>query len=110
MIIDTAQIELLESLLSLTDVNGTPSTSADETRIRDIQGTGLESPLQRTLVSGVAGIVTAIARNGFYFQDPNPDNDPQTSEGIFVFTNLRDLGARRSTRRCRYSQCHTDCC
>jgi 2',3'-cyclic-nucleotide 2'-phosphodiesterase (5'-nucleotidase family)/endonuclease/exonuclease/phosphatase family metal-dependent hydrolase len=92
MIIDTAQIELLESLLSLTDVNGTPSTSADETRIRDIQGTGLESPLQRTLVSGVAGIVTAIARNGFYFQDPNPDNDPQTSEGIFVFTNLRDLG------------------
>jgi 2',3'-cyclic-nucleotide 2'-phosphodiesterase (5'-nucleotidase family)/endonuclease/exonuclease/phosphatase family metal-dependent hydrolase len=94
MIIHTDQIELLESLLSLTDANGTPSTSATETRIRDIQGTELEAPmrLRGTLVSDVAGIVTAIASNGFYLQDPDPDNDPRTSEGIFVFTDLRDLG------------------
>jgi Ca2+-binding RTX toxin-like protein len=38
-------------------------------------------------VTGVAGIVTALANNGFYLQDPNPDSDVRTSEGIFVFTS-----------------------
>ncbi|MFB2878171.1 SdiA-regulated domain-containing protein [Floridanema aerugineum] len=57
------------------------------TGIRDIQGTGHTSPLVGQTVSGVAGIVTAVASNGFYFQDPNPDNDDRTSEGLFVFTS-----------------------
>ncbi|MFB2892388.1 SdiA-regulated domain-containing protein [Aerosakkonemataceae cyanobacterium BLCC-F50] len=57
------------------------------TRIRDIQGTGHISPLNGQTVSNVAGIVTAVATNGFYFQDPNPDNDDRTSEGLFVFTS-----------------------
>lgn len=35
-------------------------------------------------VSGVNGIVTARRANGFFMQDPAPDNDPRTSEGIFV--------------------------
>ena len=34
-----------------------------------------------------AGIVTVVAPNGFYMQDPSPDANPATSEGIFVFTN-----------------------
>ncbi|MCA2643626.1 MULTISPECIES: 5'-nucleotidase C-terminal domain-containing protein [unclassified Microcystis] len=63
-------------------------------RIRDIQGYGLVSEKERNLVSGVAGIVTGFATNanGFYLQDPDPDNDLRTSEGIFVFTGSRDLG------------------
>ena len=32
------------------------------------------------------GYVTAVASNGFYLEDPLPDTNPATSEGIFVFT------------------------
>lgn len=32
------------------------------------------------------GIVTTMASTGFWMQDPNPDNDLNTSEGIFVYT------------------------
>src|SRR5215218_1518812 len=56
-------------------------------RIREIQGAGHISPLDKTEVSGVNGIVTAKRANGFFMQDPAPDTDPRTSEGIFVFTN-----------------------
>ncbi|MCC5627507.1 choice-of-anchor I family protein [Nostoc sphaeroides CHAB 2801] len=56
-------------------------------RISDIQGTGHISPLRGQTVSNVAGIVTVTASNGFYLQDPNPDSDDRTSEGIFVFTS-----------------------
>jgi predicted extracellular nuclease len=34
----------------------------------------------------VLGVVTARSTNGFWMQDPTPDADPATSEGIFVFT------------------------
>ncbi len=37
----------------------------------------------------VPGVVTAVAANGFYLQDPNPDANAATSEGIFVFTSTR---------------------
>lgn len=72
----------------------TAETTFSEIRIRDIQGTGLVSAKAGTLVRGVAGIVTGFATNanGFYLQDPDPDNDLLTSEGIFVFTGTRDLG------------------
>lgn len=53
-------------------------------RISDVQGAGQVSPLVGQTVS-VAGIVTAVTSNGFYLQDPNPDADAATSEGIFVF-------------------------
>ncbi|WP_211167703.1 esterase-like activity of phytase family protein [Pseudanabaena yagii] len=56
-------------------------------RIHDIQGAGHISTYAGQAVTGVAGIVTAIASNGFYLQDPNPDTNDATSEGIFVFTS-----------------------
>lgn len=56
-------------------------------RISDIQGASHRSPLVGQTVSNVPGIVTAIASNGFYLQDPNPDTNDATSEGIFVFTS-----------------------
>ncbi|BAY07756.1 SdiA-regulated domain-containing protein [Calothrix sp. NIES-2098] len=56
-------------------------------RIHDIQGAGHISPLNGQNVTNVPGIVIAVASNGFYLQDPNPDNDDRTSEGIFVFTS-----------------------
>jgi hypothetical protein len=45
------------------------------------------SPLSGQQVAGVPGIVTALLPNGFFLQDPVPDADPATSEGIFVFTS-----------------------
>jgi uncharacterized protein len=55
-------------------------------RIHDIQGSGHRSPLASQGVTNVPGIVTALRPTGFYLQDPEPDADPATSEGIFVFT------------------------
>ncbi len=54
--------------------------------IRYIQGADHVSPLEGRAVENVPGIVTAIDTNGFYLQDPAPDADDATSEGIFVFT------------------------
>ncbi len=65
------------------------STVAQEVRIRQIQGTSHLSPLMNELVSHVPGVVTARRANGFYMQDPAPDADPDTSEGLFVFTSAR---------------------
>ncbi|WP_018567643.1 endonuclease/exonuclease/phosphatase family protein [Streptomyces sp. PsTaAH-124] len=63
---------------------------ADSVRIHDIQGTTRISPYAGRQVSDVAGIVTGVrtygASKGFWMQDPHPDADPATSEGVFVFT------------------------
>jgi hypothetical protein len=56
-------------------------------RIREIQGAHHLSTHDGDFVAGVPGIVTALATNGFWFQDPTSDRDERTSEGIFVFLN-----------------------
>ncbi|HKR14569.1 MAG TPA: Ig-like domain-containing protein [Pyrinomonadaceae bacterium] len=53
--------------------------------IHDIQGNGAISPFNGLTVT-TTGIVTGRKSNGFFMQDPNVDADPNTSEGIFVFT------------------------
>jgi uncharacterized protein len=64
---------------------------ADSVRIHDIQGTTRISPYAGQKVTDVPGIVTAIrtygSSRGFWIQDPTPDDDPATSEGVFVFTS-----------------------
>jgi hypothetical protein len=66
---------------------GTPGPLA----IHDIQGTGFLSPQNGNTVTNVPGIVTAVratgSSKGYWIQDPNPDSNPATSEGIFVFTS-----------------------
>jgi uncharacterized repeat protein (TIGR01451 family) len=59
--------------------------SSGPLRIRDIQGAGHLSPLNGQPVQDVRGIVTLVAGNGFYLQDPDADSDLATSEGILVF-------------------------
>jgi predicted extracellular nuclease len=63
-----------------------PGPTPEALKIHDVQGAGYRSPKAGVLVS-VPGVVTAVARNGFYLQDPAPDGNPATSEAIFVFTN-----------------------
>jgi uncharacterized protein len=55
-------------------------------RIHDIQSAAHLSPLAGTRVVDVPGVVTAVAANRFFLQDPQPDADPATSEALVVFT------------------------
>ena len=61
--------------------------SVEGLRIRDIQGRQHLSPYRGAFVAAVPGVVTARRTNGFFYQDPQPDGDPSTSEGVFVFTS-----------------------
>ncbi|WP_067801040.1 ExeM/NucH family extracellular endonuclease [Actinomadura formosensis] len=67
----------------------TCGTPADH-QIADVQGSGTASPLTGRTVR-VEGIVTADFQRpdqlkGFFIQDPTPDRDPRTSDGLFVYS------------------------
>jgi predicted extracellular nuclease len=83
-------------LVSDTDVDDPPDTMAADhsfsfttlgpsVRIREIQGAAHISPLATRPVTRVHGIVTVKRPSSFYFQDPEPDGDVATSEGLLVF-------------------------
>jgi hypothetical protein len=59
-------------------------------RIHDIQGTSWVSPYDGQAVTNVPGIVTGVrtadSSKGYWIQDPDPDGNPATSEGVFVYT------------------------
>ncbi|EJR89803.1 hypothetical protein IKG_05973 [Bacillus cereus VD200] len=57
----------------------------ESVQIHDIQGKSHISPYNKRNVKGVIGVVTWIGKDGFYMQDPNPDDDLATSEGIYVY-------------------------
>jgi predicted extracellular nuclease len=84
-LVDTADYDL--GVSGTATVTIADNDTAPPVRIREIQGAAHISPLNGQAVNNVPGIVTAIASNGFYLQDPNPDNNDATSEGIFVFTS-----------------------
>jgi predicted extracellular nuclease len=67
---------------------GNSSSEPDGTTIAMIQGAGHISPYRGQSVSDVMGIVTVIRSDGFYMQSATPDEDPATSEGLFVATGL----------------------
>jgi predicted extracellular nuclease len=73
------------------DVQGLGTITNDDvtlTPIHNIQGSGSTSPLVGTSVT-TTGIVTGLRSNGFFLQQPDAtaDADPNTSEGVFVFTS-----------------------
>jgi predicted extracellular nuclease len=68
------------------NTGGAPPPPPPTAAIHDIQGAAHRSPLVGQRVGSVPGVVTAVSSNGFWFQDPNPDANPATSEGLFVFT------------------------
>jgi uncharacterized protein len=95
---ETCTVTVLAANVSDQDTNDPPdnmagddtwsfSTVAPPVAIHDIQGAAHISPLDGQNVSNVNGIVTAKRSNGFYMQDPSPDSNDATSEGIFVFTS-----------------------
>ncbi|MFE4708160.1 endonuclease [Peribacillus simplex] len=69
-------------------------TKTNEVKIRDIQGMNHFSSYENQLVSGVEGVVTYVKdANNFYIQDPKPDKDLTTSEGILVYNKAHGLKA-----------------
>lgn len=83
---------MMAAALAMTSVGASisPMAQADVvvTRIHDVQGPGSSSPIVGATVT-VEAVVTGVASNGFFLQEPDAtvDADPATSEGIFVFTN-----------------------
>ena len=76
---------------NLGDGQGVGTITNDDvtiTPIRTIQGGGTTSPFAGMTVT-TKGIVTGVRSNGFFIQEPDGtiDADPNTSEGIFVFTS-----------------------
>ncbi len=80
----------LIAVLGLTACSG----ASGQATIGDIQGSGASSPMRDREVS-ITGIVSGDFQNadddqasnlgGFYMQDEDPDGNPRTSDGIFVF-------------------------
>ncbi|WP_327391922.1 MULTISPECIES: endonuclease/exonuclease/phosphatase family protein [unclassified Streptomyces] len=83
------------TLLVLPSSAGAEDSGA-EVRIHDIQGATRLSPYAGREVAGVPGIVTGVrdfgSARGFWLQDADPDDDPATSEGIFVYTGKKSPG------------------
>ena len=82
---------LLAGSLALTASSvtaATPSTELpdDLTPVYLIQGDGASSPLSASRVT-TFGLVSGVQSNGFYLQDPSGDDNPETSDGIFVYTS-----------------------
>jgi len=65
-----------------------PPPAPTTVEIFEIQGAGLTSPLVGDTVTTEDNVVTALVYNGFFLQTPDDraDADPETSNGIFVFT------------------------
>jgi predicted extracellular nuclease len=72
----------------------TPPPTGTPARIHEIQGGRYLSPLLGKDVIEVPGVVTAVGPAGFWFQDPQPDDNPATSEGLYVFTSRKPTVAR----------------
>ncbi|MFG1866041.1 ExeM/NucH family extracellular endonuclease [Microbispora bryophytorum] len=76
---------------------GDPCEVPANRQIAEVQGSGDTSPLAGQTVRA-EGVVTgdfqaANQLSGFYFQDPTPDADPATSDGLFAFARatLKDV-------------------
>ncbi|BDY05581.1 ExeM/NucH family extracellular endonuclease [Ferrimonas sp. YFM] len=70
------------------DIFTCPSDKSELTSIGAIQGTGFVSPYagEKVAVEGVITAKVSVPETGFYLRDlsSNNDNDPMTSDGIFV--------------------------
>jgi predicted extracellular nuclease len=53
--------------------------------IHTIQGTTFRSPVEGE-PAAINGVITRITSEGFYVESLEPDNDPETSEGLFIQT------------------------
>lgn len=72
------------ALVALSGATYADNTAA-ETTISEIQGEHHRSDLLDEQVT-TTGVTTAVSESGYWIQDPDGDDDPRTSDGIYVFT------------------------
>ncbi|MBZ5538628.1 MAG: lamin tail domain-containing protein [Acidobacteriia bacterium] len=84
----TLPVAISDAQLRSGSTSITLTVEPPQTAIHDLQGSGLTSPHVGELVA-TRGIVTGVKSNGFFIQMPDSlvDGDPNTSEGIFIFTS-----------------------
>jgi hypothetical protein len=84
---------LVAAGLAIALLPATGAAAGDAPTIQDIHGNTFLSPFDGQDVTGVAGIVTAVATTGsargFWFQDPDPDPKLVGSAGLFVFNGSK---------------------
>ena len=68
------------------------TTATPAVPIHDVQAAAHLSPFAGQVVTLAPAIVTGVRSNGYYIQDPLPDADDATSEGILVFTSSAPSG------------------
>jgi predicted extracellular nuclease len=83
-------VVLLALALGVLPVNAQNACGGPATAISAIQGSGATSPMSGQTVTIEAVVVgdfqkPSVELRGFFVQQPTPDNDPATSEGLFVF-------------------------
>lgn len=89
---DQNNVDLVSSCITPgaanTDVTSGCTANGPAFEIFDIQGSGLSSPYEGSVVSLVDNVVTLVGPDGFFMQTPEArsDGDPETSDGVFVFT------------------------
>ncbi|WDS35578.1 Calx-beta domain-containing protein [Pseudoxanthomonas sp.] len=84
-----------EALLGSAKATGTiVNDDISLTAIHDIQGAGISSPIAGSLVY-TTGVVTAVKSAGFWLQTPDAevDDNPATSEGLYVYTGSTSSAA-----------------
>lgn len=94
-----------QALLGAANATGTiVNDDISLTALHDIQGAGIASPLAGTLVY-TTGIVTAVKKAGFWIQAPDAevDDNPATSEGLYVYTGSALPSAAVAGNRVRVS-------
>jgi predicted extracellular nuclease len=96
---ESCQVTVLAAAVSDVDAVDPPDTmvanfvfgfsvaSGTTVPIHNVQGAAHTSPLVGQVLDVGPAVVTVLASNGFYMQDPTPDADDATSEGLFVFTS-----------------------
>jgi len=75
---------VLAMVTALLPVLAAPAQAQPVVTIMQIQGASQLSPYEGVNVT-TTGVVTALAFNGYYVQDPFGDGDDNTADGIFVF-------------------------
>ncbi|HKN97059.1 MAG TPA: endonuclease/exonuclease/phosphatase family protein [Pseudonocardiaceae bacterium] len=86
-------VPVLAAGLAIALLPATGAAADGAPTIQEIHGNTFLSPFAGQDVTGVSGIVTAVATRGsargFWFQDPDPDPGQVGSSGLFVFNGAK---------------------
>lgn len=80
------RLSAMKTLAPLVAALGAAGSAAAVT-IAQINGNRFLSPFRDQTANNVTGLVTAVSKTGIYLRSTEPDDDPATGEGLFVFSS-----------------------